>query len=130
MTQSDVAIIGAGPCGLMAAFVLAEQGIDVAVFEAGDEFSVRGALGGIGGAGLYSDGKFSFAPAGTHVWQLQPLDLLIKSYEAVSTALHNVTAEPIPAFSGEEQTTGQFKSYPSIRLSFESRQNLVYHLMD
>jgi hypothetical protein len=36
---------------------------------------------GVGGCGLYSDGKFSFFPSATQLWQLRTRAALAASYE-------------------------------------------------
>ena len=63
----DVAIVGAGPAGLSAAFILASQGgLSVAVFDQGDDYDSRiqsdslgrgDLLRGIGGAGTLAWGQ-------------------------------------------------------------------------
>lgn len=35
---------------------------------------------GIGGAGLFSDGKFSFYPSGTRLYQLEDWDLVVNGH--------------------------------------------------
>lgn len=62
----DVAIIGAGPAGLFAAYKLASCGVkNIAVIEKGSSLEKRKRskeMFGVGGAGLYSDGKLILSP--------------------------------------------------------------------
>ena len=63
----DVVIIGAGPAGLFAALELREKGIKkIAIVEKGpsvEKRSRRQVMFGVGGAGLYSDGKLILSPS-------------------------------------------------------------------
>lgn len=72
-----VAIVGAGPSGLACVRTLmaartAGQVYELHVFDKGkrerDPNDPHDAANGFGGCGLFSDGKVSFAPAGTNVW--------------------------------------------------------------
>lgn len=75
--KHSAAVIEAGPSGLAAVCSLARQDIDVTVCEAGKELSVRehdvaeDLAVGVGGAGLFSDGKLISYPSGTHVYQIE-----------------------------------------------------------
>jgi uncharacterized FAD-dependent dehydrogenase len=81
-----IAIIGAGPAGLAAANATTDI-FDTTLFDAGPSITNRSQndasslLLGVGGAGLYSDGKFSYYPSASNLWQHQPLPLLKRSYE-------------------------------------------------
>ena len=75
-TIVDVAIIGAGPAGL-AAGAAARRGVraTIAIIDQGgirapDELRPGSLICGVGGAGLWSDGKFSFFPSATALWAL------------------------------------------------------------
>ena len=63
-----VAIVGAGPAGLFAAYELAQGGLDVTVFDMGKDVDERDRsdpadlLHGMGGSGTFSDGKVNFHP--------------------------------------------------------------------
>lgn len=52
-----VAIVGAGPAGLLASQALKSQGVDHFLLEAGAIHPRLDPIQGVGGAGLYSDGK-------------------------------------------------------------------------
>lgn len=59
----DVALIGAGPGGLFAAWKLSKSDLDVIVIDKGDKPKNReGGIHGIGGAGTFSDGKLNLTP--------------------------------------------------------------------
>jgi uncharacterized FAD-dependent dehydrogenase len=84
--QVKVVIVGAGPAGLAAARRLVDCGVcNVLVLEAGDALSARtetAMLNGVGGAGLYSDRKFSALPAGTGLLSQNVYELR-ESFETV-----------------------------------------------
>jgi hypothetical protein len=75
----DIAIVGAGPAGLHAAYVLASQGdLRVAVVDQGAEYDSRiraqsfgrgDILRGIGGAGTLAGGKLCGIPACMELWR-------------------------------------------------------------
>ena len=66
--MNKVAIVGAGPAGLFAAYELAQSGFQVVVFEMGKKVQQRkrddpfDLLHGMGGSGTFSDGKVNFHP--------------------------------------------------------------------
>lgn len=82
----DVVIIGAGPSGLMAGYILLKYGISSAIVEQGEEYYKRKSGNpydvsfGFGGAGLFSDGKFSYPPAASKLWSTLEPEILEKAY--------------------------------------------------
>ena len=72
----DVVVVGAGPAGLSVAHGLRGSGLKVLLVEEGracierDRDSQTDVPSGVGGAGLFSDGKFSFYPSATRLWTL------------------------------------------------------------
>lgn len=137
--KSAVAVIGAGPAGLAAACSLTHQGVDVTVYEAGKELSKRvhnvaQDLGvGIGGAGLFSDGKFSYYPSGTHVYQLTNPGRRREAYYWLLQQLQgvNIGTEPFPEENRQyNNTVGSLleKKYPSHYASLEQRKLLINRL--
>lgn len=84
-SEGKIAIIGAGPAGLAA--LNAVNNSEVVVFERGSDLAARSQsdetslLFGVGGAGLYSDGKFSYYPSASKLWQLTPQANLRKAYD-------------------------------------------------
>ncbi|MEV3901755.1 hypothetical protein AB0K11_05470 [Mycobacterium sp. NPDC050551] len=88
-----LAIIGGGPAGLAAAVSAAKM--KPIVVDAGPALSDRvkddpqTVVSGVGGAGLYSDGKFSFWPSATGLWKLRS-DYLHVAYEWLRRVLGDV----------------------------------------
>lgn len=63
--EYDIIIIGAGPAGLFAAYELSKnKNLKILVVEKGPDINQRkkNIMSGIGGAGLYSDGKLNLTP--------------------------------------------------------------------
>ena len=132
--EVDVVVLGAGPAGLAAAVAAVERGLSCIVIERGDLPSERNRgrpadlVSGVGGAGLYSDGKFSFAPSATALWMLKPDASLRESYEWVATLLreHGVHAPPFPSDpTAEAKQPRHLKPYPSEYMSLKDRLRLV-----
>jgi len=132
-----LAILGAGPAGLAAA--AATRHLRSVVFEAGPRLTERSqdaalsSASGVGGAGLYSDGKFSFWPSASNLWKLNPR-LLLNASSNLSSLLQEAPFDvpdsrqiPIgdPALN---RTTKGFKHYPSYYLSPEHRHALIQAL--
>ena len=105
----DYLIIGAGPSGLTftktlstiipkPTFIIFDMGNDI---NERDKYDKKDSAIGTGGAGLFSDGKFSFYPSGTHVYEL---NLIRKAYEILSSDLlhFDITLEDFPSIT----TTG------------------------
>ena len=132
----DLVIIGAGPSGLAAANAAAH--LDPLVIDAGPaqhqrmHLSPATATQGVGGAGLFSDGKFSFWPSGTRLWQLDP-DLLRQAYDWFRTQL-SLFHEPVPplpdASAIDRRQAGEVheKRYPSMHSTFEDRATMISRL--
>lgn len=132
-----VAIIGGGPAGLATGQALARQGIAFVLFEAGPALAERrhdvaAQLGsGIGGAGLFSDGKFSFFPSGTHLYSLENRPRLHEAYSAIERQLNQVgipapplTSDEAPGF-GDQGDGMVAKPYLSTYGSLEQRNALI-----
>lgn len=124
-------IVGAGPAGLAAATAAARH--DPLVIDAGptqrhrrqtDPVSI---VQGVGGAGLFSDGKFSFWPSGTALWSLEPT-LLLYAYNWLRYQLTGfpITIPPRLDFSAPAVVNGfREKRYPSVYLSIEDRHKII-----
>lgn len=132
--EHSLAIIGGGPAGLAASraardsdYVLLESGPDLPHRRADDAST---AASGIGGAGLYSDGKFSFWPSATKLWALNR-----DSIEASWAFLEEILPSEIigkvrlqdagipPSVIGNELLA--VKSYPSFYVSPEDRLTII-----
>lgn len=128
----DVAIIGAGPSGLMATKILNDNNISNVIIERGDNDPNRKIIEGVGGAGLYSDGKFSFYPAGTLLWKKQPNSLLRQAYETVCGLAHIESLPNIPRWNKIqlEEVNSHYikKTYPSYYIPFEQRLEIINDL--
>lgn len=132
-----VAIIGGGPAGLMVGRALAENGIEFLLFEAGAPLTERkhdvaGQLGcGVGGAGLFSDGKFSFFPSGTNLYTLLNRARFHNAYGAIQRQLADVGIatptlhEDAGANFLETGQTIVAKDYPSTYGSLKQRSALI-----
>lgn len=134
MNDVDYLVVGAGPAGLAAASYLAERGRSFLLVEQGVAVGDRRHdtpehLGqGVGGAGLYSDGKFSFFPSASALWMLRDRAALLDSYARVTNLLANIgiSAPPFPEVTLPQATgTEREKRYQSIYASLESRTKLI-----
>jgi uncharacterized FAD-dependent dehydrogenase len=131
----DVLVLGAGPAGLAAGCAAADAGAEVLVLEGGLAAEVRNRdrpadlAQGVGGAGLYSDGKFSFAPSATALWLLKPRDLLQDAYAWTTRLLGEFGVLAPPFLEGPApETAGHVKAYPSQYMSPQDRAALVSRL--
>lgn len=101
--MSRVAIVGAGPGGLFAAFTLRQAGLDVLVFDAGKEVSQRDRadsfdlLHGMGGSGTFSDGKVNFHPqVGGNLHEFLPHDQAWELMDRIESVFKHYGVEIIP----------------------------------
>jgi len=137
----DCIIIGSGPSGLAAANIFSKSNIDYMIIDQGKLLYKRNrnvpadVVSGVGGGGLYSDGKLSFYPSGSNLYKLNTL-LLEKSYNYLQRILNNLSIE-IPSLENLKNLRTDFssdsvinKDYQSIILSNEELYNLGYYLYD
>lgn len=131
MRTFDAVVVGAGPAGLSAAAELAAHGSSLVV-DGGPEASARrrdapdDLLSGVGGAGLFSDGKHSFFPSATALWHLPDRELLGGAFDATAALLraYGVEAGALPRPSSATviiEGEWQPKLYPSIYVDFDAR---------
>ncbi len=131
----DYVTMGAGPAGLAfsaslqyESHLLVDQGVSLADRRRDHP---QECVQGAGGAGLFSDGKFSFFPSGTRIWEQNRADLL-DAYALLARELPDVP--PFPDLSGEEfqAIRGQWtlKRYPSLYVSLADRIALIQRLVD
>ncbi len=139
--DQDVLIVGAGPAGLAAGMACLAQGVRPRILEAGlgidsrDRSASEDVASGVGGAGLFSDGKFSFWPSASALWQLRPTSQLRVAYEWTAQLLsrHGVVAPPFPSELGAPTMTSKedrfgLKAYPSVRMPLQGRVSLAESL--
>jgi uncharacterized FAD-dependent dehydrogenase len=132
----DLIIVGAGPGGLAAAARLAGSGHRVALIDAGkpvderDRHAEVDMTRGHGGAGLFSDGKFSFFPSATELWSLSDQPSLRRAYDWTCRLLGDagLLTPPFPS-DPTAFTIGSgewvLKEYPSDYLSLDVRLSLT-----
>jgi hypothetical protein len=137
VARTSVLVVGAGPAGLGAAAACVDRGCDFLVLETGSRVGRRDhadqrRLGtGVGGSGLYSDGKFSFFPSATALWRLPDRRALRASWGWLVGLLRGFGLEP-PAFPDLDALpdlvvgTGLTrKYYPSSYLSRDDRTRMI-----
>lgn len=148
--KCDILVIGAGPSSL--AFVHAVLGLNtllkIVVVDAGKngdarDHSLPTDIGeGAGGAGLFSDGKFSFFPAGTAVWKT-PHWILGPAYSTMINVMKLSGAQSVAAIpplpSPNEIKDYYFdlgtnrwalKKYPTIILELDERRRMIAQGVD
>jgi uncharacterized FAD-dependent dehydrogenase len=131
----SVAIIGGGPAGLSALHSLKDQ--NVLLIEKGTHINKRKHREnedlniGIGGAGLFSDGKFSYYPSGTNLYKLARTSDLIEAYENTSNILNscNIKSIPYPSTFLPPNRKDLLKTYPSFYGGLDDRIDLVNKLV-
>jgi hypothetical protein len=137
----DVVIVGAGPAGLAAGVSLSGGCRSFAILEAGLQSYHRSRdkraalIRGVGGAGLFSDGKFSFYPSASALWRLRDEALLKEAFQwsAGQIAEQGITAPEFPDLSAsppDSVSADGFKYYPSIFMPLEARQKVVEALSE
>lgn len=142
MQAFDAVVVGAGPAGLSAAAELSRRG-SVLLIERGLPASARRrevpeqVLSGVGGAGLFSDGKHSFFPAATALWTLPDRGALSAAFAATSELLgrHGVQSGPLPGTTATTATTATAdpiatgawheKHYPAHYVPFVERERCI-----
>ncbi|WP_282235055.1 FAD-dependent oxidoreductase [Salinicola endophyticus] len=141
MTHYDSVIVGAGPAGLAAASRLAHRGLRVLLLDQGhaidrrDRHAEAELTQGHGGAGLYSDGKFSFYPSATELWRLPYRAPLRQAYAWTRELLaaHGMTTPPFPDRADVYtpcHNAWSLKHYPSYYLPLEQREAMIANLVD
>jgi uncharacterized FAD-dependent dehydrogenase len=132
----ETLIVGGGPAGLSIANALVQKGdYDFCLIDSGKPLTQRdrhtpgGISTGLGGAGLFSDGKFSFFPSASKLWQLPDKDSLDKAYQWLTKlfAPYNINVPPIDLnhIIPFKQRSGCLKYYPSFYLSLDARYHLI-----
>lgn len=140
MSVYDCLVVGAGPAGLAYASTVDNKN-SVLVVELGKSVKMRNrddpedCVMGAGGAGLFSDGKFSFYPSGTDIWEHDETQLR-QAYQKLQSDLG--AYKEIPPFPRLEPKNHlkkdlgnwAFKYYESLYLSLAERISLIHKLAD
>jgi len=143
MEAYDVVIVGAGPAGLAAACAVSVTTKNYLLLDEGVEHfnrkrnSPEDLASGVGGAGLFSDGKYSFYPASTNLWNLRDQEQLKRCYEWASSIFESFGMK-VPPFQTTEndhqKTTDEgvwiHKKYPSNYLDFSKRMKMTKDLYE
>lgn len=130
-------IIGGGVSGLTVAYKMKLMGMRVVVVEHGRDLFNRkrespfDVANGIGGAGLYSDGKLSFYPSATELWKLEERDLH-DAYLYFKEFMGNFSID-VGDYPDIEEKPGKeervwFKRYESVQMNLEQRMGIVYRM--
>lgn len=140
----DLLIIGAGPAGLAAATAAAQLGKRVIIVEQGRDLDHRlnsslpdDLASGAGGAGLFSDGKFSFFPSASSLWTVEPRTHLHRAYdwfmELLGSTGMSTPAFPISSDLERSPTPNKdhysVKKYPSHYMELAARQEIIRGLV-
>lgn len=133
-------VIGAGPAGLSAAAELSQVG-SCLLLDGGPAANVRDRardlLAGVGGAGLFSDGKHSFYPSATALWRLPDRAALEAAFGATAALLGEFAVDAgalpnadEPPSSAAAPLAWQPKRYPSIYVPLVDRFALIERLVN
>ena len=136
----DAVVIGAGPSGLAfcsqftGKFLLVDMGKAINQRDHDDQID---SLVGAGGAGLFSDGKYSFWPAGTAVWDLPNIkDVYVKLTEDIKKYIPKMpdfmqsTPQIINQSSPQEQSDKNWalKEYPCFYIPLDKRKEQIENM--
>lgn len=134
----DIVFVGAGPCNLSSCnYLKNHSNLNFLMIDMGrpiserDHKSPKDSVIGEGGAGFYSDGKYSFFPAGTTIWDLPNKIFLRRAYDYLETILKNFCdIPPFPTNNGDSNLSNEWnlKEYQSIYLSLDDRKSLINDL--
>ncbi len=141
MSQKKILIVGAGPAGISAGAALSSRGIQSVIVELGKNIKERDHnlaedLGmGIGGAGVFSDGKFSYYPSGTKIYDLENKSNLKISHKWLEShmdkcGINYLKYENIDEKHKIDASKQNFieKKYPSFYGDLEQRKNLISNI--
>jgi hypothetical protein len=131
MRHFDAVIVGAGPAGLSAAHALQGRPGTLLLDEGRvaperRRDSPEEVLHGVGGAGLFSDGKHSLYPSASALWSLPDAGALALAFAQTAAVLRQSGVDPGPLPAGPppaEVLSGawQEKRYPSLYVPFAAR---------
>ena len=141
----DILIIGAGPASLAAASCCLNEGIDFIIIEQGaltkdrDISNPKDVTNGVGGAGLFSDGKLSYHPSGKSLWDLPAENRLRTAYKWFHNLISDFTDDfpdfPVRFFNFGQENNKRVaenifsKEYFSYVMDDDQRKTLLTRLM-
>lgn len=130
----DIAIVGAGPAGLFAAYELSKKSKQlkkIIVIEQGkpvNKRTMRDAMCGVGGAGTFSDGKLHYTPVLSHEKMLDivPKSRYVKEIDYVDKlfAQFGVDAPYTPENIDEAQELVEFCQRKGVKLFLRRCQHI------
>jgi uncharacterized protein len=136
----DTVCVGGGPSCLFASKYLITSNMKFIVIDNGkpiyhrDHNNNYDIVNGVGGAGLFSDGKFSFYPSGSELWNLDN-DNLKKSYKLLKTFIKETLNEEIPDYpdisddptinSNDLKNDWNLKSYEVLYVDLSTRTKII-----
>lgn len=136
----DCIIIGCGPAGLLAGFELRKANKNFLILDKGKDFIKRTPNNpldiseGIGGAGLFSDGKLSYYPSATKLWTLYSNPLIKKAYNSLYELFNSlniyINKDPFDNKNNTINTSSYEKIYASDYLSIEDSKKLTEKLIN
>lgn len=138
----DAIIIGAGPSGLLSAYYLTKMKRKVLIIDKGKLLQERienqeeDVSMGIGGCGLFSDGKFSYFPSATELWKLDSEDDIKESYKEIvnvfaKNEIHLKSLESISYDNRENEKKDNYeKKYESEYVDIKKRINLINYICE
>ena len=133
-------VLGAGPAGLAAATHCVKSGHKTLLIEAGQTCSARNPNSpedlstGFGGAGLYSDGKISFFPSSSKLWNLPDMEALDNAHQWFRALLQpfGLVVPDLPDRKREvtldRKKNYSQKEYTSYYIPFETRIAIIEQL--
>ena len=133
--KGDVIVVGAGPAGLMCAVTLKRAGLDVSLIDKGLACEHRNrnwaedCAEGVGGAGLFSDGKFSGHPAGSGLYQRLTPGQIGDAARELHAFLRSYGVNMPNAHAVESKQGGwKLKPYPCIYVDLKTRMAIIHDL--
>jgi uncharacterized FAD-dependent dehydrogenase len=131
--KPDLVVVGAGPAGLCCAYVACREHPEwrVVVVDAGLPVVSRNAniawdsANGEGGAGLFSDGKFSFGMAGTASRLINGADKAREEVRQLLAQAGIVAPDDVSSDVASCVDGMHYKPYPTVYGSLEQRKKLI-----
>lgn len=135
----DVIVIGAGPAGLMAGSIFKDRGLQYLILEKGSPLVERtldnpkDIISGVGGGGLFSDGKLSLPPSASNLWRGLPAAEIKEAYDLLGRKLEKLEIS-IPKWKNAWEDSfickDEHKKYDSVLLNEFARFRLANYLSD